>query len=102
MHSTETINQFLNFCAQGSSFARIADHLHVSKPTLLDWSHKLQSELEAMKANQQNLLVRFDGASRHALFNRVRVAWQAIAQEFRAVFRNQHVIFNADTELLIG
>jgi len=53
MHSTETINQFLNLRAQGWSFARIADHLHVSKPTLLDWSHKHQSELEAMQANQE-------------------------------------------------
>ena len=53
MHSTETINQFLDLRAQGWSFARIADHLHVSKPTLLDWSHKHQSELEAMQANQQ-------------------------------------------------
>src|SRR5258705_12259598 len=53
MHSTETINQFLNLRAQGWSFARIADHLHVSKPTLLDWSRKHQSELQAMQANQQ-------------------------------------------------
>src|SRR5690349_8643456 len=53
MHSTETINQFLNLRAQGWSFARIADHLHVSKPTLLDWSHKHQSELETLKAIQQ-------------------------------------------------
>jgi hypothetical protein len=53
MHSTETINQFLNLRAQGWSFARIADHLHVSKPTLLDWSRKHQSELEAMQANQE-------------------------------------------------
>ena len=53
MHSTETVNQFLNLRSQGWSFARIADHLHVSKPTLLDWSHKHQSELEAMKASQE-------------------------------------------------
>jgi hypothetical protein len=46
------VNQFLNLRAQGWSFARIADHLHVSKPTLLDWNNKHQSELEAMKANQ--------------------------------------------------
>jgi predicted DNA-binding protein YlxM (UPF0122 family) len=53
MHSTETINQFLNLRAQGWSFARIADHLHVSKPTLLDWSRKHQSQLEAIAANQK-------------------------------------------------
>ena len=52
MHSTETINQFLNLRSHGWSFARLADHLHVSKPTLLDWSHKHQSQLQAMKADQ--------------------------------------------------
>ena len=34
-------------------FARIADHLHVSKPTLIQWSHKHQSELAATKANHE-------------------------------------------------
>jgi hypothetical protein len=53
MHSTETINQFLNLRAQGWSFARIADHLHVSKPTLIQWSHKHQTELAASKANYE-------------------------------------------------
>ncbi len=53
MHSTETINQFLNFRVQGWSFARIADQLHVSKPTLLDWNRKHQSKIESMKANRQ-------------------------------------------------
>jgi transcriptional regulator len=56
MHSTETVNQFLNLRAQGWSFARIAARLHVSKPTLLDWSHKHQSELDALKADQERSL----------------------------------------------
>jgi predicted DNA-binding protein YlxM (UPF0122 family) len=50
MHSTEAINQFLNLRAQGWSFARIADQLQVSKPTLLDWNRKHQIKLESMKA----------------------------------------------------
>jgi hypothetical protein len=50
MHSTETINQFLNLRAEGWSFARIADHLHVSKPTLLEWNRKHQSQIDSMKA----------------------------------------------------
>jgi len=53
MHSNETVNQFLNLRSQGWSFARIAGHLHVSKPTLLDWNQKHQSQLDAMKASQQ-------------------------------------------------
>jgi hypothetical protein len=54
MHSTETIIQFLNLRVQGWSFARIADQLRVSKPTLLDWNRKHQSKIESMKANRQH------------------------------------------------
>jgi hypothetical protein len=53
MHSTETINQFLNLRSQGWSFARIADRLHISKPTLLDWNRKHQRKLDSMKAIQR-------------------------------------------------
>jgi len=64
MHSTETINQFLNLRIQGWSFARIADQLHVSKPTLLAWGQKHQSELQAMKANQERSVQEAAQASR--------------------------------------
>ena len=64
MHSTETINQFLNLRVQGWSFARIVDQLHVSKPTLLDWSHKHRSELESMKASQERSIQEAAQASR--------------------------------------
>jgi len=64
MHSTETVNQFLNLRIQGWSFARIADQLHVSKPTLLDWNRKHQSELDAMKANQERSVQEAAQASR--------------------------------------
>src|SRR5215467_10596895 len=66
MHSTETINQFLNLRSQGWSFARIAGHLHVSKPTLIQWSHKHQTELAATKANHERSVQESAQAS-HAL-----------------------------------
>jgi hypothetical protein len=53
MHTTETVNQFLNLRVQGWSFARIAAQLHVSKPTLIQWSHKHQNKLAATKANHE-------------------------------------------------
>jgi hypothetical protein len=65
MHSTETINQFLNFRAQGWSFARIADHLHVSKPTLIQWSHKHETELAVTKANHERSAQESAQASAH-------------------------------------
>src|SRR5215470_12944980 len=49
MHSTETINQFLNLRVQGWSFARIAEQLQVSKPTLLAWNRKYHSRIDSMK-----------------------------------------------------
>jgi hypothetical protein len=53
MHSTETVNQFLNLRVKGWSFARIAAQLHVSKPTVLDWNRKHQSKLECIKADHE-------------------------------------------------
>ena len=54
MHSSEIINQFLNLRVQGWTFARLADQLHVSKPTLLGWNRKHLSTLESMKASQES------------------------------------------------
>src|SRR5215813_10897537 len=81
MHSTETINQFLNLRAQGWSFARIADHLHVSKPTLLDWSHKHQSELEAIKANQARSLQAAVQASHELRLEHLKLFHTTLRQE---------------------
>jgi hypothetical protein len=76
MHSTETINQFLNLRVQGWSFARIADHLRVSKPTLLDWNRKYQLRLASMKVKQE-----------HSVQQTVQVAEQSELQDL-AMFYN--------------
>ena len=81
MHSTETINQFLNLRAQGWSFARIADQLHVSKPTLLDWNRKYQSKLESMKTDQQRAQQQAVGASREEQLQYLTLFHNALRQE---------------------
>jgi hypothetical protein len=81
MHSTETINQFLNLRIQGWSFARIADQLHVSKPTLLAWSQKHQSELQAMKANRERSVQEAAHASRARQLELLTLFRTALRQE---------------------
>ena len=50
MHPVETRSQFLKLRVQGWSFDRIARELRVSKPTLIAWSRRRASELEALRA----------------------------------------------------
>jgi len=50
MHSTDTKNRFLELRAKGWSLARIADHLDVSKRTLVDWNQHAQPEIRVLKA----------------------------------------------------
>jgi len=81
MHSTETINQFLNLRLQGWSFARIADQLHVSKPTLLDWNRKFHSKLDSMKAHQQQPAQETAQASDEEKLENLRLFYTALRQE---------------------
>jgi orotate phosphoribosyltransferase-like protein len=81
MHSIETVNQFLNLRAQGWSFARIADHLHVSKPTLLEWSQKHQSELEAIKADHERSVQAAAQASYELRLEHLTLFHTALRQE---------------------
>jgi len=81
MHSTETINQFLNLRAQGWSFARIADQLQVSKPTLLDWNRKYQSKLDSMKADHERFVQQNAEASQQQQLDRLILFNNALRQE---------------------
>jgi len=47
MNDVETHQKFISLRAQGISFQRIAEELKVSKPTLISWSRKFQSEAAA-------------------------------------------------------
>ena len=50
MNDTETQQRFISLRAEGWSFARIADELTVSKPTLIKWSRKFQFEIQNQRA----------------------------------------------------
>lgn len=50
MKDAQTQQQFVALRAQGLSFARIAETLQVSKPTLINWSRKFQFEIQNQRA----------------------------------------------------
>ena len=100
MHSTETVNQFLNLRLQGWTFARIADHLHVSKPTLIQWSHKHHSTLESLKAAQQRSLQDSLQSSRELELENLNLFHNALRQEL--VSRSLQSISTDQIEVLAG
>jgi len=53
MHSPSTRNEFLRLRVQGLSLASIGRQLHVSKPTLIAWSRKSQTEIESRTFENQ-------------------------------------------------
>src|SRR6185503_14767092 len=50
MHNEKTVQRFIELRVQGWSFARLADELHVSKPTLIEWSRKHQHTIANLVA----------------------------------------------------
>jgi len=50
MTDIETQQRFVFLRAEGWSFARIAQNLQVSKPTLINWSRKFQFEIQNQRA----------------------------------------------------
>ncbi len=50
MKDIETQNRFVELRAQGWSFARIAEELHVSKAALVEWSRKFQFQIQNLRA----------------------------------------------------
>ena len=50
MNDVETQQRFVHLRAEGWSFARIADELKISKPTLINWSRKFQFEIQNHRA----------------------------------------------------
>jgi transposase-like protein len=50
MHDANTVQRFIELRVQGRSFARIAQELGVSKPTLIDWSRKHQHTIANLAA----------------------------------------------------
>src|SRR5262245_27244255 len=50
MNDIETQQRFVHLRAEGWSFARIADELEVSKPTLINWSRRFQFDIQNQRA----------------------------------------------------
>jgi|ERR1043166_43793 hypothetical protein len=50
MNDVEKQQRFVFLRAEGWSFARIAEDLNISKPTLINWSRKFQFEIQNQRA----------------------------------------------------
>jgi hypothetical protein len=50
MHSQETINKFIYFRARSLPYAQIAEHLKVSRCTLLAWGYKYKVQIDALRS----------------------------------------------------
>lgn len=56
MVSNEVKEKFVELRAKGLSFAKIADELEVSKPTLIAWSQDLKDDIANMETVQRDAL----------------------------------------------
>lgn len=56
MVSNEVKERFVELRAKGLSFAKIADELEVSKPTLIAWSQDLKDDIANMETVQRDAL----------------------------------------------
>lgn len=50
MNDLETQQRFVALRAEGWSFAKIAEELKISKPTLINWSRKFQFDIQNQRA----------------------------------------------------
>lgn len=50
MYDNAVREQFVELRAQGKTFAFIAENLHVSKPTLIEWSRENNEQIQNFKA----------------------------------------------------
>jgi transposase len=81
MHSIETRNTFLKLRVQGWSFARISAHIGVSKPTLIDWSRRRSSEIQAFKRSETERHNESLHASSDAEAARLTISLNSLKQE---------------------
>jgi len=52
MHDQDTINQFVEFRARSVPYAQIAEHLKVSRCTLIAWGQKYKTQIDALRSVQ--------------------------------------------------
>jgi hypothetical protein len=78
MKDAEIQQRFVLLRSQGLSFARIADELKVSKPTLIQWSRLHQFEIQNLRAVETEALAEQCFASQ-------RERWEQIGRDLRRV-----------------
>lgn len=78
MQDTEVQKRFVLLRSQGLSFARIAEELRVSKPTLIQWSRTHQFEIQNLRAVETEALAEQCFASQ-------RERWEQIGRDLRRV-----------------
>ncbi len=81
MNNAQTQQQFILLRAEGRSFARIAEDLKVSKPTLINWSRKFQFEIQNQRAINAEALQEKWLASREARVDALGEQLQRIQAE---------------------
>jgi len=81
MKDKETIQQFITLRAQGWSFARIAESLKVSKPTLIQWGRRHQFEIQNLRAVETEALAERCFASRQQRWEQVGRDLQRVEAE---------------------
>jgi hypothetical protein len=74
----ETRNQFVELRAKGWSYQRIAEHLSVSKQSLINWSKTLSLEISNLRAIESEAL-----QEQFSLLKRQRI--EMLRQRIRAV-----------------
>jgi len=50
MHDQDTINQFVELRARSVPYAQIAEHLKVSRCTLIAWGQKYRTQIDALRS----------------------------------------------------
>jgi|SRR5580765_2437110 len=71
MHTADTQDKFMDLRAQGWSLGHIANELHVSKRTLVEWNRELASEIQSIRAAELELLKEKILASREEELDRL-------------------------------
>ena len=63
--------EFIELRAKGISFAKISDHIGVSKPTLIGWSRELEFEVSNLKAIEMEALYEEHRLNKEAIIKRL-------------------------------
>jgi hypothetical protein len=81
MHTTDTKTQFIVLRSQGWTIARIAEHLHVARPTLIKWNDDFHFVINSLRAVELEALHESILASQKKEIDRLVSQQDAIATE---------------------